>query len=102
MSRFNAKNINWEKVEVQGKECLFSEMRIDRKTVPEGYTMYEVRHADEDWGEPVELALGIMINFFGTLLTTESFELEPFGATTNAYLWLEEGDWCYLDEYVHF
>lgn len=95
-------NVMWEKVEVQGKECLFNDSRIDRKTVPECYNMYEVRHSDDDWGEPIELALGVMVNFFGTLLTKEPFELEPSVVTDNAYLWLEDDDWHYLGEYTHF
>ena len=30
---------------------------------------YELRHGDEDWGEPRELARGLMVNFYGTVLT---------------------------------
>lgn len=100
MARFNAHEVTWEKVEVMGKECLFSDLRIDRKSIPEYYLMYEVRHDDEDWGEPVEIGLGIMVNFFGTLLTKEAFDLEPSTVTSNEYLWLEEDSWKYLDESV--
>ena len=100
MARLEANKVTWEKVEVFGKECLFSALRIDRKTVPEGYIMYEVRHSDEDWGEPVEIALGVLVNFFGTLLTKEALELEPSAVTGNAYLWIEDGEWNYLNEAV--
>ena len=97
MKRQNAKDVTWEKVDVLGKECLFVELRIDKDTVPEGYFMYEVRHSDEDWGEPCKIAPWIMVNFFGTLLTKEPFELE----SNELYLdWKE--DWVYLDGLVEF
>lgn len=102
MARFKANEVSWEKVKVMGKECLFNDLRIDRQSIPEGYFMYEVRHDDEDWGEPVEIALGVMVNFFGTLLTKEQFTLEPSPITDNAYLWIEEGGWYYSGKFVRF
>ena len=42
--RENAKEIKWEKVEVLGKDGLFTDCRVDGDTVPDGYTMYEIRH----------------------------------------------------------
>ena len=48
--------------------CLFDDIRIDRSTIPEEWQMFEVRHSDEDWGEPVEFGDGIMVNFYGTIL----------------------------------
>ena len=102
MARFKAKEVGWIKVEVMDKECLFSDLRIDRETIPEGYFMYEIRHDDDDWGEPVEIGRWIMVNFFGTLLTKERFTLEPSTATNNEYLWLEPDSWRYTDEIVKF
>ena len=99
MSRFDAVAVTWEHVEVKGKPCLFSDLRIKRDTIPEGYFMYEVRHSDEDWGEPCEIALGILVNFYGTLLTKEPFDLVPSTVTTNAYMEIDwETDWFYTDE----
>lgn len=101
MARLNAREELWEKVEVLGKECLFVDLRIDRNTIPEGYYMYEVRHTDNDWGEPAEIGEWILVNFFGTLLTKEPFELEKSDAINNAYLWLENpDDFVYLGESV--
>lgn len=103
MARFNAMDVTWEKVEVLGKEGLFTSLRVDRATVPKGWTMYEVRHDDNSWGDPVEIALGIMVNHFGTLLVKEPFDLEPSPITNNAYLDIDpEKDWNYLDEIVSF
>ena len=76
MSRVDAKETCWEKVEVLGREGLFTCLRVDRNTVPEGWYMYEVRHDDECRGEPVEIALWVMVNHWGTLLVKEPFDLE--------------------------
>ena len=100
MARLKASDIVWVKVNVLGKECLFSDLRIDRESVPEGYSMYEVRHTDDDWGMPAEIGNWIMVNFFGTLLTKEPFVLEPSTAVDNSYLFIEAGDWFYLNETI--
>ena len=101
MTRLNAMDERWERIEVLGKECLFNDMRIDRSTIPNGYFMYEVRHCDEDWGEPCEIALGILVNFYGTLLSKDPFELEPNATGTNSYAYIDwEKDWNYLGKSV--
>ena len=41
--------------------------------------MYEVRHADEDWGDPCQLARGILVNFYGTILTLQPLLLNDCG-----------------------
>ena len=101
MTRQNAMEMTWDVVEVLGKECLFNDLRIDRNTIPEGYFMYEVRHADEDWGEPCEIALGILVNFYGTLIAKEQFDLET--DTNNPYVYIEwDKDWRYLGKTMKF
>lgn len=103
MARFNAKEITWEKVKVLDKEGLFTELRVDRSTVPEGWYMYEVRHDDNSWGDPVEIAKGILVNHFGTLLVKEPIELTPFPETGNDYRYIDpETDWYYLGETENF
>lgn len=100
--RENAKEIKWEKVVVLGKEGLFADYRVDRDTVPEGYSMYEIRHDDDCQGEPVQIAKWVMVNFWGTLLVKEPFELEPSPVTNNAYLDIDpEEDWNYTALYVN-
>ena len=103
MSRVDAKETCWEKVEVLGREGLFTCLRVDRNTVPEGWYMYEVRHDDECQGEPVEIALWVMVNHWGTLLVKEPFDLEKSQLTNNAYLCIDqEEDWNYLGENYSF
>lgn len=96
--RYNAKELVYEKVKVLGKEGLFTSERVDRDSVPDGWFMYEVRHDDNSWGDPIEIGLGICVNFFGTLLMKEPLLLlVPSTDINNAYLDIDsEKDWKYL------
>lgn len=101
MARLNAREVSWEKVEVFGKEGLFVDLRIDRNTVPEGYIMYEIRHSDEDWGEPAQIGEWILVNFYGTILMKESLDLIRSSAINNSYLDIEDPeDFWFFDERI--
>lgn len=79
------------KVRVCGIECDLSDMRIDRSTVPEGRYQYEVADDDESQGNPARIKCGIMVNFFGTLISDVPLPLGRDGV-----LWLYGGDFVYL------
>lgn len=79
------------KVRVCGIECNFSDMRIDRNTVPEGRYQYEVAGDDDSGGDPARIKTGILVNFFGTLICDE---LLPVGE--DGVLWLYDGDFVWL------
>ena len=55
------------KVIVCGIECDFSDMRIDRSTVPEGLYQYEVAD-DESQGDPTRIKKDIMVSSFVKLI----------------------------------
>jgi len=78
------------KVRVCGIVCDFSGMRIDRSTVPEGRYQYEVAD-DESQGDPVRVREGIMVNFFGTLISDV-----PLPLGNDGVLWLDDGDFVWL------
>lgn len=50
--RKNANEIVFDEIIVLGTPALFTDWRVDRASVPTDMKMYEVRHADEDWGDP--------------------------------------------------
>lgn len=105
MARLNARELEWEKFEVFGIEGLFVDLRVDKNTVPDGYFMYEVRHCDDDWGEPCEVANWILVNFFGTLLVNRPLEdlMEYDEHMKKHYKYIEdEDDWGYLGECFEF
>ena len=79
------------KVRVCGIECDFSDMRIDRSTVTKGKYQYEVADDDESQGNPSRVRHGIMVNFYGTLISDVQLPLGSDGV-----LWLYDGDFVYL------
>ena len=62
--RKNANEIIFDEIIVLGTPALFTDWRVDRSSVPTDMKMYEVRHADEDWGDPCQLARGILVDFY--------------------------------------
>ena len=100
--RYKADNEMYEVVTVFGQEALFSCERIERTSVPKGLYQYEVRHDDCCQGIPCEVAKGILVNFWGTLLTKEPIEeVESYGYR---YImddeWEEKGASCMLEEWM--
>ena len=79
MSRHDANRLTYDEVTIFGVPALFTDLRVDRSTVPDGVYRYEVRYSDEYGGEPVELARGIMVDFFGTVLMREPIQLPISG-----------------------
>lgn len=79
------------KVRVCGIECDFSDIRIDKSTVPNNRYQYEVADDDESQGNPARVKRGIMVNFFGTLISDVPLPLESDGV-----LWLYDGDFVWL------
>ena len=79
MSRHDADRLTYDEVTIFGVPALFTDLRVDRSTVPDGVYRYEVRYSDEYGRESVELAHGIMVDFFGTVLTREPIQLPISG-----------------------
>lgn len=75
MTRYNAMTEDFEEVTILDKPALFTPVRIDRSTVPKGYYLYEVRHDDDCQGDPVQIALNIYVNHWGSLITQDKIEL---------------------------
>lgn len=90
--RRNANDIIYDEVAVLGIPALFTDWRVDRATIPTGMFLYEVRHADSDWGAPCQLARGILVNFYGTILTTKPMDIPESG-----YLNFDSEDWVYAE-----
>lgn len=97
MNRKNAMSVTWVKVKVLGKAGLFTDHRISRGSIPDGWYFYEVRHADNDWCEPIEVSLGVLVNFYGTLITKEPLLPEVFNSYDDSYVSIDsEKDWKHL------
>lgn len=79
MARYEAERELFSEIQVLGKPALFHDMRIERSSVPKGLYLYEVRHDDDGFGNPVQIAKGIMVNHFGSILTRSPIKLPPGG-----------------------
>lgn len=91
MMRLDYRTEKFQKVSVCGIPCDFSDMRIDRSTVPKGRYQYEVADDDESQGNPSRVRRGIMVNFFGTLISDV-----PLPLVDDNVLWLRDGDFEWL------
>ena len=76
-----ASTLSYDTVTIFGKPALFSDYRIDRSTIPPELHMYELRHEDDDWSTPCQIARGIFVNFFGTILSIVKHEGVVEGGT---------------------
>lgn len=79
MYRRDAKTDTYEEIELFGMKMLLTMARIDRASVPEGLHLYELRHSDEDWCDPVQIGKGVLVNFYGTVLSREPVEMGADG-----------------------
>ena len=94
--RVNAMTEQFEDVTVLGHPMIFTCLRVDRDTVPEGLYMYEVRHDDNQQGDPVQIGNWIMVNHWGTIISNQPIRLEPSPNRNNAYRDIDpEEDWNY-------
>ena len=65
-------------VAVQGKPYLFTNMRIDRKTLPKGFYAYDVRDDSCD-GECWQFQHIVRVDHWGTIIGLEELELDNNG-----------------------
>ena len=92
--RKDASDVIYGEVSLLGIPALLPDWRVERSTVPVGFHLYELRHADEDWGDPCQLARGILVDFYGTILT-----LQPLALPACGYLNFDSStDWGYIDD----
>ncbi len=91
MNRLDYREERFEKVSVCGIECEFNDMRIDRNTVPVGKYQYEIAGDDDCGDEPVRVSQRVIVNFFGTLISSQ-----PLLIGNEGVLWLSDGNFVWL------
>ena len=91
--RKDASKIIYDEISLLGNPPLLTDWRVDRTTLADGFHLYELRHADEDWGDPCQLAKSILVNFYGSILALQTFQLPSHG-----YLDLDSTDLAYVEE----
>lgn len=67
-----------EEVTLSGRTGYYTELRVDRETVPEGICCYELRHGD-DRGLPAAVGKDAGADYFGAVFFTEPLDLGDGG-----------------------
>lgn len=91
----NARELKYEGLELFGQTVMFTCLRIDRSTVPEGLFAYDLRHDDNCDGKICEAAPYIMVNHWGTILCRE-----PIAMPDSKYRAVTEDDYSYTGEEI--
>ena len=92
MKPINAHEADYERFEIFGRDALFTNLRIDRKTLPEGLYAYDLRDCDECSGEPSEVKSFVLVNHWGTVVVREPIEGADDGVL------MSKEDYNYLGE----
>ncbi len=69
--RYDAQKEHWMSMEGRGVRGEFSDVRIKRETVPEPFHIWELADAECD-GMPCRYRPSVLVNFFGTFITSYS------------------------------
>ncbi|MEG0547853.1 MAG: LPD28 domain-containing protein [Bacilli bacterium] len=77
---YNASNQDYQLLKLFNKPVLFTSSRIDKTTLPKGLYLYEVRHDDDQRGVMATLRNRIIVNFWGTILSTKKIPLDKYGS----------------------
>lgn len=98
MARYSAKEEKWTPMEIRGVQGYFCDMRINQATVPEYFHLWEL--ADECDAEPCRYRPGILVNFYGTFITTGELPVDDAGYV-EGYINTED-EWGYTDGLYSF
>ena len=71
----DARKERFEKAVIDGTEVLFTNIRIDRSTVPENLFCYDIRETDGFSGVSASVERYVWVNHWGTILSAEAFPL---------------------------
>lgn len=80
MSVFDAGKEKYMLVRVDGKICAFTNIRLDRETIPDTLYCYDVRDSDMLDGTFAEISPFVFVNYWGTLVCKEAFPLDREGS----------------------
>jgi hypothetical protein len=64
------------KAVINGIECLFCyDERFSHDEAPTSYPyMYQIRHDEDDWNQPISIEQVVWVNFFGTVFFREPID----------------------------
>lgn len=74
----------FQEVEIMGHYGIFTELRVDKSTIPKEMNCYELRHGDDD-SYPAALEQSVRVNYFGAVLMTDKMEPGENGVMELSY-----------------
>jgi hypothetical protein len=72
MSKYNAMEETYEPVNLFGKPALFTNLRLDRSTLPEGLYVYDIRSSSK--GRAAAIEPYVTIDHLGTVIASEAID----------------------------
>lgn len=93
--RYDARTERWTPMEMKGIQGYFSDMRIDRNSVPKEFHFWELADCDSD-GMPCRYRPAILVNFFGTFITTGELPIDEEETRTG---YVEPEEWSFTGDY---
>ncbi len=73
MESIDVREKKMAEVEVKGRMALFTELRVDKDTIPDGMYCYALRHGDDD-GMPCTIEQNVTDNYFGAVIVMVPFD----------------------------
>lgn len=73
-----------QEVKINGHYGIFTELRVNKHTIPKGVNCYELRHGDDD-SYPVIVEENVRVNYFGAVLMIDKMELGQVGYIEISY-----------------
>jgi hypothetical protein len=92
--RYDAAKEQWQPMEINGVTGYFSDLRIDKNTVPAKFHFWELADGDSD-GTPCRYRKNILVNFFGTFITTDDLPTDE--SEHNEGCINSDDEWGFMD-----
>lgn len=86
---------DYQFMEVLDTKGVFTNLRIDRNSLPEGFYKYSMRSGEEEF--ICEISNEVMVNHAGDFITKTPMDLGPDGRKS-----LSPDDWGFTDEELDF
>ena len=110
MAVLHAATQQYEFCELDGKPVAFTNMRLDRETVPDGLYCYDIRDSDNLDGSCAQIKPIVIVNHWGTILSKSPFSLDEhcsyypeadmnyLGTTVSLQDWLDFDEAAFMEQ----
>jgi hypothetical protein len=96
----NAKDTTFDLAALFSNPVIFTDIRIDPSTLPAGLHAYELRHSDDDWGQPTSLEEHVGVNYFGTVISQSEIPFDGFKQINEGDFKVDPYESATLEQYL--